>query len=168
MISYFDLMILMKTKKQPNKVAIMLKKNDWLNEYIFEFDKKRKNYVLVQKQKEDKLYYRGIDPLLFFNIKESKIHDNIIRVLEPYSFKIGEYCSYFDLLNSIKFNNQPYHIRFHFNDLYQDYYFEKAGDIEEYQVLNPLDGTLKKYYFSLFDQCSKYDMFENNIEVISK
>lgn len=163
MISYYDLMLLVKAKKQPNKVLVLVDKD---RELLFEFNSKYNTYYVTPTTVSE-TFYKEYDSYLDLNITEDRFFEKSIKYVEPYLFNIGEYVSYYDLMTSIKFNTQPYRVRIHINNLQHDYIFDRIDSSEpkKYIVLED-DGSLPSWDFNLSHQVSDNNWFEKNIEVI--
>lgn len=163
MISYYDLMLLVKANKQPYKILIRVDKD---RELLFEFNYRDNGYRVVPTTVSEP-FYKEYGTYLYQNINEEKYFERNIKIVAPYLFTIGEYVSYYDLVTAIRFNTQPYKVRIHVNDLQQDYIFDSLdlSEPRKYIVFKP-DYSLDKWDFELSHQISNNSWFEKNIEVI--
>ena len=163
MISYYELMVLVKEKKQPYKILVPVDKD---RELLFGFSEKYNTYYVIPTSVTES-YYEEYEKYLDLNMFECNIFYKNIKVVQPYIFKIGEYVSYFDLVTSIKFNTQPYKVRLHINATYHDYIFDSLDSSEEKQyILNEDDGVIPSWNFYLLHQVTDRNWFESNLEII--
>lgn len=163
MISYYDLMLLVKFNKHPHKVLVPIDKD---RELLFEFSLKHNTYYVTPTSVSQK-FYKEYDPYLDLNMTEDIFFEKNIIAVDPYLFSIGEYVSYYDLMTSIKFNTQPYRVRIHINNQQHDYIFDSIDLSESKKYIELEDvGSLPSWNFYLSHQVSDNNWFEKNIEII--
>ncbi len=162
-ISYYDLILLVKTKKQPNKILLQIDEN---RELLFEFNLKYNIYYIVPT-KESLSFYEEYESYLNLNITEDDFFKENIKVISPYLFSVGEYVSYFDLINAIKLNTQPYKVRIHIDSLQHDYIFDSVdSSYPKTYIEFEDDGSIPTWDFELSNQISDNNWFIKNIEII--
>lgn len=156
MISYYDLLLLIESKKQPDKVLISVEEGQllfcWNNKY---------NTYYVQPTTVTEKWYKKYSEYLFDNIDEEDFFNQNISVHSVYRFSIGEYVSYFDLLNAIRFDSEPYRVRIHINDKVNDYIYKNNNYIE-YED----DGNLPTWESYLCREVGYNNLYDKNIEII--
>lgn len=159
MISYYELILLVKTKKQPYKIIVNIDNK----EILFEYDYRYNTYIIPSNNE----YYQEYDSYLDLNMYEEDFFKLNIKVIEPYLFRRGEYISYFDLINAIKLNTQPYRVRIHINEMYHDYIYDKdyINNTKKY-IEYEVDTSIPSWDFYLSNQITSNNWFINNIEVI--
>lgn len=164
-ISYFDLMQLLKENRPPDRFLIEVD-SEKERKLLFKYNEKNKEYVVCPTTSTEQ-WYQEYDPHFESYISEEKIFDKIIETDYPALFTIGEYISYNDLALAFKFNIQPYKVRVHDGDEYQDYIFDNKELMETKRYIKcETDKTSTSWKEELFHQIKPNNWYEKNIEVI--
>lgn len=156
MISYYELLLMISTWKQPYKILVPIEDVELL--YIW--NDNYKSYY-VQPTTVSESFYKKYDPYLYNNIDEEDFFKQNIKVVSEYKFTIGEYVSYFDLLNAIKVDSQPYKVRYHNKEKYNDYVYDNNNYVEMEDT-----GDIPTWESHLSREVGELDIFEKNIEII--
>jgi len=164
-ISYFDLMQLLKENRPPDRFLIEVD-SEKERQLLFKYNEREKEYVVCPTTSTEQ-WYQEYDPHFESYISEEKIFDKIIETDYPALFKIGEYISYNDLALAFKFNIQPYKVRVHNEDKYQDYIFDSKELMETKRYIKcESNNSSDSWEKELFHQIKPSDWYKNNIEVI--
>lgn len=156
MISYYELLLMISTKKQPYRILVQIDDVELLFEWNDNY-----NAYYIQPTTASEKFYKDYGSYLNDNIDEEIFFEQNIKVVSEYKFTIGEYVSYFDILNAIKTNSQPYKVRYHLDKEYNDYVYEENNYIEFED-----NGDLPPWESHLSRQVDINNIFDKNIEII--
>ena len=165
MISYYELMQLLNANQPLDRFLIEVdhEKERWL---LFTYNARGKGYVVCPTTSTEE-WYTEYNPHFESYFNESNMFEKIIETDYPEHFRIGQMVSYNDLILSFKFNVQPYKIRVHNGNEFQDYIYDSINWNEPKKYIKCMTNLPSDLWKEeLFQQIKPNQWFDRNIEII--